>query len=63
MKHQVDVHLLCALWKENDISRMMHQSLACMFVIITICQRNGTLWEGRFKSCLVQSERSIDYSG
>jgi len=70
MKHQVDVHawvlmtnhvhLLCTPWKENAISRMM-QSIGRLFVRYYnhTYQRSGTLWEGRFKSCLVQSERYL----
>ena len=70
MKHQVDVHawvlmtnhvhLLCTPWKENAISRMM-QSIGRLYVRYYnhAYQRSGTLWEGRFKSCLVQSERYL----
>ena len=70
MKHQVDVHawvlmtnhvhLLCTPWKENAISRMM-QSIGSLYVRYYnhTYQRSGTLWEGRFKSCLVQSERYL----
>ena len=70
LKHQVDVHawvlmtnhvhLLCTPWKENAISRMM-QSLGRLYVRYYnhAYQRSGTLWEGRFKSCLVQSERYL----
>ena len=70
MKHQVDVHawvlmtnhvhLLCTPRKENAISRMM-QSIGRLYVRYYnhTYQRSGTLWEGRFKSCLVQSERYL----
>lgn len=70
MKHQVDVHawvlmtnhvhLLCTPLKENAISRMM-QSIGRLYVRYYnhTYQRSGTLWEGRFKSCLVQSERYL----
>lgn len=69
-KHQVDVHawvlmtnhehLLCTPWKENAISRMM-QSIGRLYVryFNHTYQRTGTLWEGRFKSCLVQSDRYL----
>jgi len=69
-KHEVDVHawvlmtnhvhLLCTPWKENAISRMM-QSIGRLYVryFNHSYQRTGTLWEGRFKSCLVQSERYL----
>ena len=69
-KHQVDVHawvlmtnhvhLLCTPWKENAVSRLM-QSLGRLYVryFNHVYQRSGTLWEGRFKSCLVQSERYL----
>ena len=69
-KHQVDVHawvlmtnhvhLLCTPWKEQAISRMM-QSIGRLYVRYYnyTYQRSGTLWEGRFKSCLVQSERYL----
>ncbi len=69
-KHQVDVHawvlmtnhvhLLCTPWKENTISRMM-QSIGRLYVRYYnhTYQRSGTLWEGRFKSCLVESERYL----
>lgn len=70
IKHQVDVHawvlmtnhvhLLCTPWKEHAISRMM-QSIGRLYVRYYnhTYQRSGTLWEGRFKSCLVQSERYL----
>jgi len=51
------VHLLCTPRKEGGISRMM-QSLGRRYVQyfnFEYC-RSGTLWEGRFKSCLVQAE-------
>ncbi|CAH1385257.1 transposase [Candidatus Nitrotoga sp. M5] len=54
------VHLLCTPQKEGAISRMM-QSIGRMYVRYynDTYQRSGTLWEGRFKSCLVQSERYL----
>jgi len=51
------VHLLCTPQKEYAVSRMM-QSLGRMYVryFNHEYRRTGTLWEGRFKSCLVQDE-------
>jgi putative transposase len=69
-KHQVSVHawvlmtnhvhLICTPQKESAISRMM-QSVGHMYVQYynRSYQRSGTLWEGRFKSSLVQSERYL----
>lgn len=69
-KYQIDVHawvlmtnhvhLLCTLWKENAVSQMM-QSIGRLYVryFNHTYRRSGTLWEGRFKSCLVQSERYL----
>ena len=50
------VHLLVTPWRENGISKMM-QSLGRYYVRYynKTCRRSGTLWEGRFKSCLVES--------
>ena len=47
------VHLLCTPKEEYAVSRMM-QSLGRMYVryFNYQYQRSGTLWEGRFKSCL-----------
>jgi putative transposase len=54
------VHLLCTPQEEGAISRMM-QSIGRMYVRYYnyTYQRSGTLWEGRFKSSLVQSERYL----
>jgi putative transposase len=54
------VHLLCTSRQEGGISRMM-QSLGRRYVqyFNYEYQRTGTLWEGRFKSCLVQEERYL----
>lgn len=54
------VHLLCTPQAEKAISKMM-QSLGRMYVryFNYTYQRSGTLWEGRFKSSLVQSERYL----
>ena len=70
MKFQVDihawvlmtnhVHLLCAPCAENAVSQMM-QALGRNYVrYFNFCyQRTETLWEGRFKSCLVQEENYL----
>ena len=54
------VHILCTPQEEGGISRMM-QSIGRMYVRYYnyTYQRSGTLWEGRFKSSLVQSERYL----
>ncbi len=54
------VHLLCTPQSEEAISKMM-QSLGRMYVryFNYSYHRSGTLWEGRFKSSLVQSERYL----
>jgi putative transposase len=54
------VHLLCTPQEEGAVSRMM-QSIGRMYVRYYnyTYQRSGTLWEGRFKSSLVQSERYL----
>ena len=54
------VHLLCTPQEEGAISRMM-QSIGRMYVRYYnyTYQRSGTLWEGRFKSSLIQSERYL----
>jgi putative transposase len=51
------VHLLCTPRVSDAVSKMM-QSLGRRYVQYFNCQykRSGTLWEGRFKSCLVQDE-------
>ena len=51
------VHLLCTPRMTNSISLMM-QSLGRQYVRYFNCcyKRTGTLWEGRYKSCLVQAE-------
>ncbi len=65
VKHYVDihawvfmtnhVHLLCTPRKSNAISLMM-QSLGRRYVqyFNYKYRRSGTLWEGRFKSCLIE---------
>lgn len=54
------VHLLCTPRQEGGISRMM-QSLGRRYVQYFNFEyrRSGTLWEGRFKSCLIQEERYL----
>lgn len=54
------VHLLATPRKENAISKMM-QSLGRYYVLYInkTYGRSGTLWEGRFKSCLVQTENYL----
>ena len=51
------VHLLATPQADNGISKMM-QSLGRMYVryFNRAYKRSGTLWEGRYKSCLIQSE-------
>ena len=51
------VHLLCTPQKAGAISLMM-QSVGRRYVqyFNYHYQRSGTLWEGRYRSCLVQSE-------
>lgn len=50
------VHLLVTPWRENSVSKMM-QSLGRIYVRYynKTYRRSGTLWEGRFKSGLVES--------
>ena len=69
-KHKVDihawvlmtnhVHLLCTPRANNAVSLMM-QSLGRQYVryFNFSYKRTGTLWEGRFKSCLVQEENYL----
>jgi len=54
------VHLLMTPKTEGGVSLLM-QSLGRRYVPYFNYQyrRSGTLWEGRFKSCLVQSERYL----
>ncbi|KJV06492.1 REP-associated tyrosine transposase, partial [Methylocucumis oryzae] len=51
------VHLLCTPQSPNALSQLM-QSLGRQYVRYFNLrhQRTGTLWEGRFKSCLVQED-------
>jgi putative transposase len=54
------VHLLCTPQREGALSSMM-QSLGRRYVryFNTEYRRSGTLWEGRYKSCLVQVENYL----
>ncbi len=54
------VHILCTPQEEGAVSKMM-QSLGRMYVRYYnyTYQRSGTLWEGRFKSSLIESERYL----
>ena len=51
------VHLLCTPHAPQAISSMM-QSVGRMYVryFNNTYDRSGTLWEGRYKSCLIESE-------
>ena len=51
------VHLLCTPRVDNAVSQLM-QALGRQYVryFNFSYKRTGTLWEGRFKSCLVQQE-------
>ncbi|WP_299268137.1 transposase [uncultured Psychrosphaera sp.] len=51
------VHLLCTPRSSMGVSKMM-QSLGRQYVryFNYSYQRSGTLWEGRFRSCLVQNQ-------
>ena len=54
------VHLLCTPQIESGVSKLM-QSLGRMYVRYFNHQykRSGTLWEGRFKSFMVQNDRYL----
>ena len=54
------VHLLCTPNQELAVSKMM-QSLGRQYVryFNYTYGRSGTLWEGRFKACLIESERYL----
>jgi putative transposase len=54
------VHLLCTPWQKGGISQLM-QSVGRRYVqyLNFEYRPSGTLWEGRFKSCLVQAERYL----
>lgn len=54
------IHLLCTPKQDGAVSLMM-QSVGRRYVqyFNYKYQRSGTLWEGRYKSCLVQAERYL----
>jgi len=54
------VHLLCTPRQVDAVSSMM-QALGRCYVryFNDAYRRSGTLWEGRYKSCLVQEERYL----
>ncbi len=55
------VHLLCTPQEPEAISKMM-QSMGRMYVryFNNTYQRSGTLWEGRYKSCLIESNYLLE---
>lgn len=54
------VHILLTPWGEDSVSRLM-QRLGALYAsgINAVYSRTGSLWEGRFKSSLVDSERHV----
>jgi len=54
------VHILCTQQQDGGVSLMM-QSVGRRYVQYFNYQyrRSGTLWDGRYKSCLVQSEKYL----
>jgi putative transposase len=54
------VHLLVTATAKGSVSRMM-QTLGRSYVrcVNSTYQRKGTLWEGRFKSCIVDTEHYL----
>jgi len=54
------VHLLCTSARKGTVSQMM-QALGRRYVryVNGTYRRSGTLWEGRFKSCVVDTERYL----
>jgi putative transposase len=54
------VHILCSPANHVGVSQMM-QSLGRMYVMYfnKAYKRSGTLWEGRYRSCLVQNEQYV----
>lgn len=54
------VHLLCTPQHENSAAQLMkNQGQRYVQYINRTYRRSGTLWEGRFKSCLAQSETYV----
>jgi putative transposase len=54
------IHILCTPSTDNGISKMI-QSLGRMYVgyFNYTYNRTGTLWEGRYKSCIIQSDKYL----
>lgn len=54
------VHILLTPWSDGSASRMM-QRLGALYTagINSLYRRTGSLWEGRFKSSLVDSDRYV----
>ncbi len=54
------VHILLTPWGEGTVSRMM-QRLSALYTtgINALYHRTGSLWEGRFKSSLVDSDQYV----
>ncbi len=54
------VHLLITPHKKNSAAQLMkHRGQRYVQYVNRTYQRSGTLWEGRFKSCLAQSETYV----
>ena len=55
------VHLLCTPQEDNRGVSAMMQSIGRMYVrrFNAKYERTGTLWEGRFRSCVVDSEKYL----
>jgi len=54
------VHILCTPRQKGAVSSMMQALGRCYVRYFNFeYQRSGTLWEGRYKSCLVQEERYL----
>lgn len=54
------VHILLTPWDEGSVSLLM-QRLGALYTsgINSVYRRTGSLWEGRFKSSLVDSDRYV----
>lgn len=54
------VHLLLTPRETDSVSRLMQALGACyVWHVNTIRQRTGTLWEGRFRSCVVANDAHL----
>ncbi|MBU2870202.1 transposase [Colwellia sp. E2M01] len=53
------VHLLCTAKTTNGISNMMQALGGYVRYFNNIYHRSGTLWERRFKSCIVEEEEYL----